>query len=81
MCKQASVAEPKTIGEHIRRCRLQLHLFQADLARLLGVDIASVRNWEQGVFEPAKTVESLLIGWLGYNPRKAVTGRTLSRGF
>ena len=34
-----------SIGQHIRRRRLQLHLFQADLAKLFGVDIASVRNW------------------------------------
>jgi DNA-binding transcriptional regulator YiaG len=69
MCKQASPVEPKTLGEHVRRRRLQLHLFQADLAKLFGVDIASVRNWEQGVFEPAKAIEPRIIAWLGYDPK------------
>ncbi|MGA2140658.1 MAG: hypothetical protein ABSH14_17540 [Verrucomicrobiia bacterium] len=59
---------PNTIGEHVRRRRLQLHLFQADLAKLFGVDLGSVRNWEQGIFQPADTSMPRIIAWLGYDP-------------
>lgn len=45
MCKQAVAVKPKTIGEHLKHKRLQQYLFQADLAKLLGVDIDSVRHW------------------------------------
>jgi transcriptional regulator with XRE-family HTH domain len=54
----------------VKRKRLQQHLFQADLAKLLGVDIGSVRNWEQGNFQPAETFMPRIIAWLGYDPTR-----------
>jgi DNA-binding transcriptional regulator YiaG len=68
MCKQGLAAEPRTIGEHVKRKRLQKHLFQADLAKVIGVDVGSVRNWEQGVHKPAEASMPRIIAWLGYNP-------------
>ena len=62
-------SKPNTIGEHIRRRRLQLHLFQADLAKLFGVDIGTIRNWEQGVYQPVESLMPCVIVWLGYDPR------------
>jgi DNA-binding transcriptional regulator YiaG len=44
-------------------------LFQADLAKILGVDVASIRNWEQGVLRPAKIMEPRIISWLGFDPK------------
>lgn len=63
-----------TVGEHVKRKRLQQHLFQKDLAKLFGVDLGSVRNWEQGIFQPAETSMPAIVKWLGYDPRKAVRG-------
>ena len=64
--------KPNTVGEHIRRRRLQLHLFQADLAKLLRVDIGTIRNWEQGVYQPAESLMPRIIVWLGYDPRPSI---------
>jgi hypothetical protein len=33
---QAAATEPKTLGEHLKKRRLELHLFQKDVAKLIG---------------------------------------------
>ena len=40
--------ELKTIGDHIRKRRLDLGLLQKDVGRLVGVDTTTVTNWEKG---------------------------------
>src|SRR3990167_3741304 len=40
--------EPKTLGEHIKRRRLELGLEQKDVAKQLGVTTDTVLNWEKG---------------------------------
>ena len=44
--------EPKTLGERLKKRRLELHLFQKDVAKLLGTHTATIQNWERGVYEP-----------------------------
>ncbi len=65
--------EPRTIGEHLRRCRLKRGLSQNDAARLLGVTSWTVSNWEKGRATPL--IESLprLSGFLGYDPFPELT--------
>jgi len=46
-------------------------MFQADLAKHLGVDRISVQNWERNVYSPAKTIIPRIIAWLGYDPNAA----------
>jgi len=67
-CTQAAPAAPKTIGEHIKRRRLQLHLLQSQVADLLGVHPASVQNWERGIGVPAVRVIAKIIAFLGNDP-------------
>ena len=67
-CTQAAAAEPKTIGEHIKKRRLHLHLMQSDLAKLFGVHKCSVQNWERGIHAPVAGLIPRIIGWLGYEP-------------
>jgi transcriptional regulator with XRE-family HTH domain len=43
-----------TLGEIIRKWRLEQGLFQRDLARMLGVDEMTIVNWEKGKTKPAK---------------------------
>ena len=62
--------EPKSIGEHIRKRRLELHLMQETLAREFGVHIESVKNWERGVHEPNANVLPRVLDFLGYDPRE-----------
>ncbi|MGD0061209.1 MAG: helix-turn-helix domain-containing protein [Verrucomicrobiia bacterium] len=68
MCKQASPVEPKTVGEHVRRRRLQLHLFQSDLATVFGVDVVTIGGWEKNSQQPAKRFMPRIVNRLGYDP-------------
>jgi transcriptional regulator with XRE-family HTH domain len=61
--------EPKTLGEHLRKRRLERHLLQTQLARLFGVDRVSVQNWESGIYEPNQGMVPKIIEFLGYDPR------------
>ena len=60
--------QPQTIGDHIRRRRLQVKLLQHDVAEQLGVDKTSVFNWEANTSRPAKRYMPAIIKFLGYNP-------------
>jgi transcriptional regulator with XRE-family HTH domain len=60
--------EPKTVGDHIRRRRLGLKLFQKDVAAQIGVDVTSIRNWESNTSQPSLEYMPAIIQFLGYNP-------------
>jgi len=57
-----------TIGDHIRKRRLDLGLFQRQAAAQIGVDEASVWNWEKGGMKPEIRHLPRIINFLGYNP-------------
>src|SRR5712672_1381538 len=59
---------PKAIGEHLKKRRLDLELSQKELARHLGTNEWSVINWETGEHQPAVRYYPLIIRFLGYNP-------------
>jgi DNA-binding transcriptional regulator YiaG len=60
---------PKTIGEHLRKHRMDLGMYQKDLARMLGTDMASLRNWEMGRSVPVTRFMPAIIKFLGRDPR------------
>ena len=45
-------SDPKTIGETIRKRRLDLGLRQIDVAKILGCNEMTVVNWEKGYTNP-----------------------------
>jgi transcriptional regulator with XRE-family HTH domain len=45
--------ELRTLGDHLRRRRLDLGLLQREVAEQLGVDATTVYNWERHRTEPA----------------------------
>lgn len=61
--------QPQTIGEHIRKRRMDLGLFQREVAGKIGVSEASVRNWERET-EPELIYIPRIIELLGYVPFK-----------
>lgn len=61
--------DPKTLGEHLRRRRLELGLRQRDAAQELGIRPSSVLSWEKGTRRPADRYIPALIRFLGYDPR------------
>jgi transcriptional regulator with XRE-family HTH domain len=58
----------KTLGDHIRKRRLDLQLLQSDVARRLGVTECSVWNWENNATAPVFPYWPAIVGFLGYNP-------------
>ena len=69
--KPQSEAYPKalkTIGDHLRKRRLDLKLYQKDVAKLLGVDTNSVTNWEKNRTCPRMYLLPKIIEFPGYDP-------------
>ncbi|MCP4252743.1 MAG: hypothetical protein GY775_04930 [Candidatus Scalindua sp.] len=47
-------ANPKTIGEYIRKKSMDSRLMQSEVASIIGVSAESVWNWEHGRTKPSK---------------------------
>jgi transcriptional regulator with XRE-family HTH domain len=59
---------PKTIGEAIRKRRLDLNLRQINVAKNIGCHELTVVNWEKGHRTPHIKHMPAIIRFLGYNP-------------
>lgn len=57
-----------TTGDHIRKRRFELGLFQRQVAELLGVDECTVTNWEKHRTKQQLRLIPKIIEFLGYNP-------------
>ena len=42
-------ANPNTIGEHLRKKRIDLCLMQKEVAKIIGVTESTIWNWEHGL--------------------------------
>jgi transcriptional regulator with XRE-family HTH domain len=60
--------ELKTLGDHIRKKRLDLGLLQREVAEKLGVDKDSVYHWEKNQYAPSLRVIPRIIQFLDYEP-------------
>ena len=63
-----------TLGDHLRKKRLDLGLLQKDVAQRLGVETDSVTNWEKGRTSPRLQLMPRIIEFLGYTPFTVQTG-------
>jgi transcriptional regulator with XRE-family HTH domain len=59
---------PQTWGEHIKKRRLELGLFQSAVAKIIGITTSTVTNWEKYHSEPMLWVIPKVIEFLGYIP-------------
>lgn len=59
---------PTTIGEHVRKRRLDLKLRQIDAAMIIGCDELTVVNWEKGHTQPSVNRMAGVVKFLGFNP-------------
>jgi site-specific DNA recombinase len=57
-----------TLGDHLLRRRLVLKLLQNQVAEQIGVDKASIANWEHDRSKPGVEYMPAIIRFLGYNP-------------
>lgn len=62
------IENPQTIGEHLKKRRLELKLLQKEVAVLFGVTEDSITYWENGRFRPAIVYYPKIIQFLGYCP-------------
>jgi DNA-binding XRE family transcriptional regulator len=44
----------QTLGESIKKWRLEREIFQVDLAKMVGVSEMTIVNWEKGKTKPTK---------------------------
>ena len=69
--KPISVSYPKTLntlGDHLRKRRLDLNLLQKEVAQKIRVDKASIYNWENSRISPSIYSIPKIIEFLGYYP-------------
>lgn len=59
---------PLTLGEHLRKKRLDLGLFQDDVAKILKIRSGSLNKWELNHVAPALDLYPRIIEFLGYFP-------------
>jgi DNA-binding XRE family transcriptional regulator len=60
--------ELKTLGDHIRKRRLDLTLLQKDVAKIIGETEATIYNWENNQSEPSLVFVPRIIEFIGYAP-------------
>jgi len=60
-----------TLGDHLRKVRLDRGLLQEEVARELGVSLGTVVNWEQNHTEVATRFLPRVVAFLGFDPRPA----------
>jgi len=65
--KKGYPTDPKTIGEMIRKRRLDLRLRQVDAAKIIGCDEMSIVNWEKGHRSPRVNHMAGVVQFLGFN--------------
>jgi DNA-binding XRE family transcriptional regulator len=56
---------PETLGDHLRKRRLDLGISQRELAERIGVSKWCVENWERNRVQPSRTLARELRGFLG----------------
>ena len=66
--------DPQTVGEHIRKKRLELGLTQGQAGVRLAATAVTVLHWEKGQTEPPIEAIPGIIEFLGYDPFAEPTG-------
>jgi transcriptional regulator with XRE-family HTH domain len=60
---------PRTVGEHLKRARLDRGLEQKAAAQAIGCDPGTLLNWEKGRVAPDVRFWPPILAFLGYDPR------------
>jgi len=58
----------RTLGDHLRKRRLDLGLLQCEVAQRLQVNQMTISNWETNRTSPQRRFIPRIISLLGYNP-------------
>ncbi len=57
-----------TLGDHLKKKRLDLGLFRKEVAQIIAVSTTTIRNWEKNRFAPKIRYTPRIIHFLGYCP-------------
>jgi transcriptional regulator with XRE-family HTH domain len=60
--------EPVSVGDFLRKRRIDLGMMQREVARSLNVSVVSIRNWEGNWREPHLSELPAIINFIGYCP-------------
>jgi len=63
-----TIENPQTIGEHLRKRRLELKILQKEVAAILGVSEDTITYWENERNKPQIQFYPQIIQFLGYYP-------------
>src|SRR4051812_45583526 len=63
-----AIENPVTLGQHIKKRRLELKILQKDVAQIIGVSEDTITYWENGRATPQNRYYPKIIDFLGYNP-------------
>ncbi len=80
--KPISKAYPRallTLGDHIRKKRLDLNLLQTDVANIMNVDEMTIVGWELNRCQPLVRHIPKIINFLGYVPEDLFPANTLGQ--
>lgn len=78
--KAVYVSEPpSTLGDHIRKKRMEKRLFQTEVERLFNVTPACITYWENNRNEPQVQYYPSIIEFLGYFPFNLDTSTFMGR--
>ena len=62
------LANPQTLGGHLKRRRKELGLLQREAAEQMGVSTDTVVNWEKDKSKPVAAQFRPVVAFLGYDP-------------
>ena len=71
-----------TLGDHIRKRRLDLGLLQKDIAGMVNATTSSVTNWEKNRTSPRLYLLPKIVKFLGYDPLESnatTLGKTIKQ--
>src|SRR5947209_15792213 len=63
-----------TLGDHLRKARLDRGLLKEEVSRELGVSLGTVVNWEQNHTAVATRFMPRVVAFLGFDPREESDG-------
>jgi len=55
---------PTTLGDHLRKKRLDMGLLQREVAVLLGVHASTINNWENNLRDPSSRRKDKIVRFL-----------------
>jgi transcriptional regulator with XRE-family HTH domain len=72
--KTCIIRQPRldTLGEQLRKHRLELLWLQTDVTAKIGVSSASVSDWERGITSPSRRLTKKIQEFPGYTPKALV---------